>query len=167
MLDERDDAWVDVRDDFHWLDEGSAFTWVSERDGWRRAYKVSRDGETVTPLTPPEADILAVEALDEEAPSVQALPAATAVAAGAAAGMEAAIKVVGDFRGRFRGQMTARYFAVTWQPEMEPVPKDYSYLEEGGEASGEPAGDTGEADEKPAGDGTGLPTSPCCGSAVQ
>jgi transcriptional regulator GlxA family with amidase domain len=75
-------------------------------------------------------------------------------AAGAAAGMEAAIKVVGDFRGRFRGQMTARYFAVAWQPEMEPVPKDYSYLEEGGEASGEPAGDTGEADEKPAGDGT-------------
>lgn len=66
ILHERDDAWVDVRDDFHWLEGGEAFTWVSERDGWRRAYRVSRDGERVTPLTPPEADVLAVEALDEE-----------------------------------------------------------------------------------------------------
>jgi dipeptidyl-peptidase-4 len=66
ILDERDEAWVDVRDDFRWLDEGSAFTWVSERDGWRRAYRVSRDGGTIIPLTPPDADILAVEALDED-----------------------------------------------------------------------------------------------------
>ena len=44
ILTERDDTWVDVIDDFHWLDNGKSFIWVSERDGWRHVYSVSRDG---------------------------------------------------------------------------------------------------------------------------
>jgi dipeptidyl-peptidase-4 len=61
-----DEAWVDVVDDLVWLDGGQSFTWVSEADGWRRAYRVTRDGSRVTPLTPAEEDILSIELVDEE-----------------------------------------------------------------------------------------------------
>jgi dipeptidyl-peptidase-4 len=61
-----DEAWVDVVDDLVWLDEGRSFTWVSEADGWRRAYRVSRDGSQVKPLSPEGEDILSIELIDEE-----------------------------------------------------------------------------------------------------
>jgi dipeptidyl-peptidase-4 len=41
---ERDSAWVDVDDDLRWIDGGKNFTWISERDGWRHLYVISRDG---------------------------------------------------------------------------------------------------------------------------
>ena len=45
VLTERDSAWVDVVDDLRWIDGGKRFTWISERDGWRHLYVVSRDGD--------------------------------------------------------------------------------------------------------------------------
>ncbi len=60
-----DEAWVDVVDDLMWLDGGRSFTWVSEGDGWRRAYRVSRDGSQVTALTPAGQDILSIALIDE------------------------------------------------------------------------------------------------------
>jgi dipeptidyl-peptidase-4 len=42
-----DEAWLDVVDDVHWLEDGEYFTWVSERDGWRHVYMISRSGEDV------------------------------------------------------------------------------------------------------------------------
>jgi dipeptidyl-peptidase-4 len=45
VLTERDSAWVDVVNDLRWVDRGRSFTWVSERDGWRHLYLVSRDGK--------------------------------------------------------------------------------------------------------------------------
>ena len=51
VLTERDSTWVNVVDDVRWLDAGRRFTWVSERDGWRRLYNVSRDGASIRPLT--------------------------------------------------------------------------------------------------------------------
>ena len=51
VLTERDSAWVDVVDDLRWLDGGKRFTWVSERDGWRKLYSVTRDGRTIKPIT--------------------------------------------------------------------------------------------------------------------
>lgn len=65
ILTERDSAWVDVVDDLHWLPGGSRFTWVSERDGWRRVYLVSRDGQTVTPVTRAGEDVISVTGVDE------------------------------------------------------------------------------------------------------
>ncbi len=44
ILVDRDSAWVDVVDDFLWLDGGKSFTWLTERDGWRHLYVTSRDG---------------------------------------------------------------------------------------------------------------------------
>ncbi|MEZ4644257.1 MAG: DPP IV N-terminal domain-containing protein [Chloroflexota bacterium] len=62
IFTETDAAWVDMRgDDMQWLDDGAAFTWVSDRDGWRRLYRCSRDGQTVTPLTPGDYDVIRVQ----------------------------------------------------------------------------------------------------------
>lgn len=61
---EEDEAWVDVRDDLHWIELGESFTWVSERDGWRRAYRIDGAGANQRPLSPPGVDILSIEAVD-------------------------------------------------------------------------------------------------------
>jgi len=66
VLTETDEAWLDVVDDLVWLDGGRSFTWVSERDGWRRLYRVSRDGATAVAITPEDEDVLSVELVDEE-----------------------------------------------------------------------------------------------------
>ena len=54
VLTETDKAWIDINDDMHWFNDGKNFTWVSERDGWRHVYDVSRDGKNVKLLTPGE-----------------------------------------------------------------------------------------------------------------
>ena len=61
---DRDSAWVDVVDDWDWLDGGARFVWISERDGWRHAYTISRDGKAVQLLTPGEFDIADVIQVD-------------------------------------------------------------------------------------------------------
>ena len=57
VLTERDSAWVDVVDDLRLIDGGRRFTWVSERDGWRHLYSVTRDGKTTKLLTPGAFDL--------------------------------------------------------------------------------------------------------------
>ncbi len=66
VLTETDEAWIDVHDDLKWLDEGKSFTWVSERDGWRHLYLVSRSGREVTLLTPGQFDVISIQSIDEE-----------------------------------------------------------------------------------------------------
>jgi dipeptidyl-peptidase-4 len=64
---ERDSAWVDLRVELlEWLDGGREFAWISEADGWRHAYVISRDGASRRLLTHGEFDILDVVAVDEE-----------------------------------------------------------------------------------------------------
>lgn len=58
ILVERDSAWVDVVNDLRWLDAGKSFTWVSERNGWRHLYVVSREGATTRDVTPGTFDIV-------------------------------------------------------------------------------------------------------------
>jgi dipeptidyl-peptidase-4 len=65
ILAERDEAWVDVNYEPKWLDDGRNFTWLSERDGWRHLYLVSRSGKEMTLLTPGEFDVMSVESIDE------------------------------------------------------------------------------------------------------
>ena len=45
MFVDKDDAWVNVNDSFVWLEGGKRLLFTSERDGWRHAYAVSRDGQ--------------------------------------------------------------------------------------------------------------------------
>jgi dipeptidyl-peptidase-4 len=51
VLIERDSAWTDVVNDLQWVDGGKSFTWISERDGWRHLYVVSRDGKKTRLVT--------------------------------------------------------------------------------------------------------------------
>ena len=44
-------------EEFTWLQGGKEFLWLSERDGWRHAYAVSRDGGGVRLLTPGDYDV--------------------------------------------------------------------------------------------------------------
>ncbi len=65
---DRDGAWLDVHDDAtEWVEKGAAFTWISERDGWRHLYLVSRDGSTTRRVTPGEYDVIRVLHIDENA----------------------------------------------------------------------------------------------------
>ncbi|MGO9270499.1 MAG: S9 family peptidase [Terriglobia bacterium] len=61
---DEDKAWVDVVADLRWLHDGKEFLWVSERDGWRQVYTVSRDGKNVRLVTPGAFDVISVEAVD-------------------------------------------------------------------------------------------------------
>ncbi len=62
---ERDAAWLDVVDDWRWLDNGRRLLWVSERDGWRHLYTIARDGRQTKLITPGNYDVVSVVAVDE------------------------------------------------------------------------------------------------------
>ncbi len=67
---ENDDAWVDLNTEnpagWNWVNKGQDFLWVSEKDGWRHIYKISRDGKTVTLLTKGNYDIGEIKGVDEK-----------------------------------------------------------------------------------------------------
>ncbi len=72
VLVERDSAWLDIWDDYvgygpgpslHWFDNGASFLWLSERDGWRHAYLVGRDG-SMRLVTPGDYDVMQVVHVD-------------------------------------------------------------------------------------------------------
>jgi dipeptidyl-peptidase-4 len=67
VLAERDSAWVDLADQLTWLSGGKSFTWLSERDGWRHVYVVSRDGKSVRLVTREPFDVVKVLGADEKA----------------------------------------------------------------------------------------------------
>ncbi len=67
-------GWVDVKGDVTWVEEGRAFLWLSERDGWRHLYRVARDGRA-TLLTPFQADVISLAGVDPRAAYFIASPA--------------------------------------------------------------------------------------------
>jgi dipeptidyl-peptidase 4 len=68
---ENDDAWVDMNTDnpvgWNWINKGQEFLWVSEKDGWRHVYKISRDGKNISLLTKGNYDIGKIVSVDEGA----------------------------------------------------------------------------------------------------
>lgn len=70
---ESDDAWVDLNPaeftgepgGWKWVNKGMEFLWVSEKDGWRHIYRISKDGKTITPITKGNYDIGKILAVDE------------------------------------------------------------------------------------------------------
>ncbi len=63
---DQDKDWVDVNDEIKWIHDGQSFLWLSERDGWRHAYLVSRDGAHVQLLTPGPYDVMGIAGVDEK-----------------------------------------------------------------------------------------------------
>ncbi|TRX70878.1 S9 family peptidase [Carboxylicivirga sp. M1479] len=66
ILTESEDTWVDVHDNIQWLKNNQFFTWTSERSGYRHLYMVSRDGNTVTPITKGDFDVVSIQRIDEK-----------------------------------------------------------------------------------------------------
>lgn len=64
ILTEKDSAWVETNDNITWMKGNKYFTWVSERDGWRHLYRVSRDGKEITPITKGDFDFIQLSGMD-------------------------------------------------------------------------------------------------------
>ncbi|NBB20662.1 prolyl oligopeptidase family serine peptidase [Runella sp. CRIBMP] len=70
-----DDAWVETKSSYSWADSpagwdwlngGKEFLWMSEKDGWRHLYRVSRDGKTEKCLTVGDYDVIGIVRIDEK-----------------------------------------------------------------------------------------------------
>ena len=65
ILTETDPAWLENENPVRWVNDGKGFVWLSERNGWRHAYRASADGKAFSAITEGEFDVLTVEAIDE------------------------------------------------------------------------------------------------------
>jgi dipeptidyl-peptidase-4 len=66
LFEDTDATWVNVVDSFGWVDGGKSLLWLSERSGWRQAYKVARPGGKIQQLTTAAADVIKETAVDEK-----------------------------------------------------------------------------------------------------
>ena len=64
MFRDQDATWVNVNNTFVWLDNGRRLLFDSERDGWRHAYAVSRDGDARL-ITTGQFDLMSIAGVDE------------------------------------------------------------------------------------------------------
>ncbi|WP_255501799.1 S9 family peptidase [Olivibacter sp. SDN3] len=77
IYEETDDAWIDIKarwndDDpsgWEWIEEGKAFIWVSEKDGWRHLYRIDLKGKEIL-LTPGDYDVINIDLIDEAGRSI-------------------------------------------------------------------------------------------------
>ena len=58
-------AWVELMDEVPWVDNGRAFLWLSERDGWQHVYRAARDDGEPVLLTRFDADVISLAHVDE------------------------------------------------------------------------------------------------------
>ena len=65
FLDE-DAAWVNVMNEIEWFHGDTEFLWLSERDGWRHAYRVSKAGGQATLITHGDFDVISIDRADEK-----------------------------------------------------------------------------------------------------
>lgn len=69
IYSEVNDAWAvgshGINSGAKWIRDGEAFIYISEKDGWRHAWLLSRDGKTETKLTHGEFDIIDRVHVDE------------------------------------------------------------------------------------------------------
>jgi dipeptidyl-peptidase-4 len=74
IFSESDSAWIDILPlwdekyqwgGWDWLRGGREFLWPGEGDGWRHLYRISRDGKSVTLVTPGNFDVMEIVRIDE------------------------------------------------------------------------------------------------------
>jgi dipeptidyl-peptidase-4 len=74
LYDEKDSAFIECKGAWQdgiiagwdWIGGGKEFLWVTEKDGWRHIYRVSRDGTKETLVTRGDYDIISVSLIDEK-----------------------------------------------------------------------------------------------------
>ncbi|HEX6930483.1 MAG TPA: DPP IV N-terminal domain-containing protein [Gammaproteobacteria bacterium] len=65
LLEIEDDAWIDVTNDYRFLEDGR-FVFAHQEDGWHHLYLYDADGDLVRKLTPGEFNVTGLEAVDEK-----------------------------------------------------------------------------------------------------
>jgi len=63
---ETDKAWIDVSKGWDWINDGKEFIWMSESDGWRHLYRISKDGKKHTLITQGNYDVIEKSLIDEK-----------------------------------------------------------------------------------------------------
>jgi dipeptidyl-peptidase-4 len=74
MYDEKDSAYLECKGfwqdgviaGWDWIGQGKEFLWVTEKDGWRHVYRVSRDGKKEILITKGNYDIIQISLVDEK-----------------------------------------------------------------------------------------------------
>jgi putative heme-binding domain-containing protein len=66
IFTEKDTAWLENENPFRWLGDGKALLWLSERSGWRHAYRIPLDGTEAKPITQGDFDLLSIDAINEK-----------------------------------------------------------------------------------------------------
>lgn len=61
---DHDDAWLDLVEDWMWIDEGKYFTWLSEKDGWRHLYLIGKTGDQEILVTKGRYDVINIVEID-------------------------------------------------------------------------------------------------------
>ncbi|MCJ0743501.1 S9 family peptidase [Pedobacter montanisoli] len=70
VYSETNAAWIDATDGFTWLNDNKEFAWLTEKDGWRHLYRISRDGKKQTLVTKGDYDVIALNLIDEKSNTV-------------------------------------------------------------------------------------------------
>ena len=65
ILADKDEYWINVSDDLHFLKDGKRFLWSSERSGYRHLYLYDLSGKQLAQLTKGEWEVTKLEAVDE------------------------------------------------------------------------------------------------------
>lgn len=73
LYKEQSDTWIDIKSRWHhddpmgwdWIENGKAFLWVSEKDGWRHIWRVDKRGKE-TLITKGDYDILELLTINEQ-----------------------------------------------------------------------------------------------------
>ena len=64
IYEDKDEAWLEAVDDFNYFDKGKAFSWVSEKNGWKSLYLIREGREKA--ISPLDSDLLSISLLDEK-----------------------------------------------------------------------------------------------------
>jgi dipeptidyl-peptidase-4 len=70
ILTEEDSYWVNVNDDFRFLNKGKQFLWGSERDGYNHLYLCSVDDKHMSQITKGDWEVTQVAGVNEESHEV-------------------------------------------------------------------------------------------------
>lgn len=65
LLTEKDQYWINVNDDLHFLKDGKRFLWGSERTGYHHIYLYGLDGKQIAQLTKGDWEVSRLDGIDE------------------------------------------------------------------------------------------------------
>lgn len=63
---ETDKAWVDAGEPWIWLNGNKEFIWLTEKDGWKHYYRISKDGKNQTLINKGNYDVIESSLVDEK-----------------------------------------------------------------------------------------------------